>query len=143
MINLPRRRLITTSVATAAVAAASLPGAALATTPKAAGRGPLAPTPPMGWNSWNSFATTITEAQALENAHIMAQQLLPSGYDIFTVDIQWYEPNANGYEYRKGAELTMDEYGRLLPAPNRFPTAANGKGFKGLADQIQALGIAS
>ena len=95
----------------------------------------------MGWNSWNSFATTITEAQALENAHIMAQQLLPSGYDIFTVDIQWYEPNANGYEYRKGAELTMDEYGRLLPAPNRFPTAANGKGFKGLADQIHRMGM--
>jgi len=32
-----------------------------------------------GWNNWNSFATTITEAQALENARIMAQQLLPGG----------------------------------------------------------------
>lgn len=140
MINLPRRRLLTTSVATAA-AAAALPGAALATAPKTATRTQLAPTPPMGWNSWNSFATTITEAQALENARIMAQKLLPSGYDIFTVDIQWYEPNANGYEYRKGAELTMDEYGRLLPAPNRFPSAGNGKGFKGLADQIHRMGM--
>ncbi len=141
MINLPRRRLITTSVATAAAAATALPGAALAAAPKSPARTQLAPTPPMGWNSWNSFATTITEAQALENARIMAQKLLPSGYDIFTVDIQWYEPNANGYEYRKGAELTMDEYGRLLPAPNRFPSAANGKGFKGLADQIHRMGM--
>jgi len=95
----------------------------------------------MGWNSWNSFATTLTEAQALENARIMAQKLLPSGYDIFTVDIQWYEPNASGYEYRKDAELTMDEYGRLLPAPNRFPSAAKGKGFQGLADQIHRMGM--
>src|ERR1044071_419629 len=141
MINLPRRRLITASVATAAVAAATLPGAALAATPKTAGRAALAPTPPMGWNSWNSFATTITEAQALENARIMVQKLLPSGYDIFTVDIQWYEPNAHSYTYRKDAELTMDEYGRLLPAPNRFPSAAQGRGFKALSDQMHRMGL--
>ncbi|MES2348075.1 MAG: glycoside hydrolase family 27 protein [Pseudomonadota bacterium] len=107
----------------------------------AASRTALAPTPPMGWNSWNSFATTINETQALETARIMAQKLLPSGYDIFTVDIQWYEPNATGYDYRKDAELTMDEYGRLLPAPNRFPSAAQGNGFKRLADQIHRMGM--
>jgi len=102
---------------------------------------PLAPTPPMGWNSWNSFATTITEAQAKENAAIMADKLLPSGYDVFTVDIQWYEPNATGYDYRPGAELTMDEYGRLWPAPNRFPSSANGAGFRPLADHVHSLGL--
>ncbi len=59
----------------------------------------LAPRPPMGWNSWNSFATTITEAQARETAAIMAQKLLPFGYSIFTVDIQWYEPEASSYTY--------------------------------------------
>ena len=139
MINLPRRHLLATSMATAAVV--TLPGAALAAASKTARRTPLAPTPPMGWNSWNSFATTITEAQALENARIMAQKLLPSGYDIFTVDIQWYEPNATGYDYRKDAELTMDEYGRLSPAPNRFPSATKGRGFKGLADQIHRMGM--
>jgi alpha-galactosidase len=48
----------------------------------------LAPTPPMGWNSWNSFATTITEQQAIANAEIMAKQLQPFGYDLFTIDIQ-------------------------------------------------------
>jgi alpha-galactosidase len=141
MINLPRRKLLATSMATAAAAAVARPGAVTAATSKTARRAVLAPTPPMGWNSWNSFATTITEAQALENARIMAQKLLPSGYDVFTIDIQWYEPNANGYEYRKDAELTMDEYGRLLPAPNRFPSAANGGGFKALADQIHRMGM--
>ncbi len=101
----------------------------------------LAPTPPMGWNSWNSFATTITEAQALETAQIMAAKLLPHGYTIFTVDIQWYEPNATGYDYRDKAELSMDGYGRLQPAPNRFPSSEGGKGFKALADKVHALGL--
>ena len=68
----------------------------------------LAPTPPMGWNSWNSFATTINEAQARENAAIMRDQLLPFGYDIFTIDIQWYEPGATGYLYSEKPVPTMD-----------------------------------
>ncbi len=101
----------------------------------------LAPTPPMGWNSWNSFATTITEAQALETAHIMADKLLPHGYDIFTIDIQWYEAGATSYEYSKNPQPTLDGYGRLLPAPNRFPSGANGKGFAAIASQVHALGL--
>ncbi len=100
-----------------------------------------APTPPMGWNSWNSFATTLTEAQALETAHIMAEKLLPFGYDVFTVDIQWYEPDAAGYTYRQGADLAIDANGRLLPAPNRFPSSAGGRGFEPLADKIHGLGL--
>lgn len=101
----------------------------------------LAPKPPMGWNSWNSFATTITEAQALETAAIMARTLLPFGYDIFTIDIQWYEPNASSYEYAKVAQPTLDGYGRLLPAPNRFASSARGRGFKPIADKVHALGL--
>ena len=138
MFNATRRDLLTASMALAAGAA--LPGKpALAAGP--ASPAPLAPTPPMGWNSWNSFATTITEEQARANARIMADKLLPSGYDVFTVDIQWYEPNANSYEYRKDAELTMDRYGRLLPAPNRFPSAGDGSGFTALAAEVHRLGM--
>ncbi|PQO99186.1 alpha-galactosidase [Massilia phosphatilytica] len=140
MMDSYRRRLLTASLATAA--AASVPSLAFAATSRSpAPRAGLAPTPPMGWNSWNSFGPTITEAQALENADIMVAKLLPFGYNMFTVDIQWYEPNANSYEYRKDAELTMDQYGRLQPAPNRFPSAAGGAGFKKLADQIHARGM--
>ncbi len=95
----------------------------------------------MGWNSWNSFATTITEAQAIETATIMAEKLLPSGYDIFTVDIQWYEPGAQSYTYATKPTPAMDGYGRLLPAPNRFPSSASGKGFRPLADRVHALGL--
>jgi len=100
-----------------------------------------APTPPMGWNSWDSFGTTITEAQAREVAQVMATKLLPHGYRFFTVDIQWYEPNAAGFDYREGAVLTLDEWGRLLPAPNRFPSAKGGKGFAALADFVHGLGL--
>lgn len=109
--------------------------------PKARKSPLLAPTPPMGWNSWNSFATTITEAQTLEQAGIMARELLPAGYDILTVDIQWYEPTASSYQYAAKPVPTMDAYGRLLPAPNRFPSAVDGKGFKPLADKVRALGL--
>ena len=101
----------------------------------------LAPTPPMGWNSWNSFATTINEAQAIETARIMAEKLLPSGYNVFTIDIQWYEPGASSYTYSSNPEPVLDGYGRLLPAPNRFPSSAGGKGFAPLAAEVHRLGL--
>ncbi len=101
----------------------------------------LAPTPPMGWNSWDNFATTIREDEARSVAKIMAAQLLPHGYNIFTIDAQWYEAGANGYDYRKDAVLTMDEFGRLTPAVNRFPSASNGAGFKALADYVHSIGL--
>ena len=141
MTNDIRRQFLTTTLASAAAVALPLPAGAAPKPAKTGSKKLLAPTPPMGWNSWNSFATTITEAQSLENARIMAKALLPSGYNIFTVDIQWYEPNATSYEYRKDAPLTMDAHSRLLPAPNRFPSAQNGVGFKALADQIHRMGM--
>jgi alpha-galactosidase len=101
----------------------------------------LATRPPMGWNSWDSFAATINEEQARANAGVMAAKLLPHGYDFFTVDIQWYEPGATGFDYRVGVELAMDANGRLLPAVNRFPSVAGGRGFRPLADSVHKLGL--
>lgn len=95
----------------------------------------------MGWNSWDCFGTTVTEAQIREQADAMAEYLLPSGYDILTVDIQWYEPNAKGHVYKPGASLEMDGYSRLIPAVNRFPSAAHGEGFKPLADYVHSKGL--
>jgi hypothetical protein len=116
-------------------------GESLAASPANSAKPLLAPTPPMGWNSWNSFATTITEAQAIANAEIMARELKPFGYDIFTIDIQWYEGEARGYDYNTRPVPTMDGYSRLLPAPNRFPSSVNGAGFKPLAARVHALGL--
>lgn len=100
-----------------------------------------APTPPMGWNSWDNFATTITEEQAKAQADFMAQKLKAHGWSYIVVDIQWYEPGAKGHDYRPDAVLTMDAFGRLTPALNRFPSAADGAGFKPLADYVHALGL--
>jgi len=77
----------------------------------------------------------------LANARYMAEKLRSHGWHYITVDIQWYEPLAQRLDYRAGAKLEMDEYGRLLPAINRFPSAAGGRGFKPLADAIHALGL--
>ena len=135
--HLSRRGLLGASAALTA----ALPVAAAPKKPAPKKKPLLAPTPPMGWNSWNSFATTITEAQTLEQAAIMARELLPAGYDILTVDIQWYEPGASSYTYAEKPVPTLDDHGRLLPAPNRFPSSVGGKGFKPLADRVHALGL--
>src|SRR5450432_1801131 len=102
---------------------------------------PLAPTPPMGWNSWDSYGTTVREAQVKANADVMARDLARYGWQYVVVDIQWYEPNAQGHDYKPGAPLVMDGYGRLTPAINRYPSAANGAGFKALADYIHGKGL--
>ncbi|WP_235527810.1 glycoside hydrolase family 27 protein [Sphingomonas sp. Leaf38] len=138
-MNVSRRGILASGVVGAATSM-MLSSAAGGQT-AASGTAALAPRPPMGWNSWNSFATTITEAQARETAKIMADRLLPFGYDVFTVDIQWYEPEASSYEYNRNPLPTIDDYGRLLPAPNRFPSAAGGKGFAPLAADVHAMGM--
>ncbi len=95
----------------------------------------------MGWNSWDSYGTTVREHQVKANADWMAEHLAKYGWKYIVVDIQWYEPNAQGHDYAPGAPLTMDEYGRLLPAINRFPSSANGVGFKPLADYVHGKGL--
>ncbi|MGC4065531.1 MAG: glycoside hydrolase family 27 protein [Polyangiaceae bacterium] len=98
-------------------------------------------TPPLGWNSWDCFGTTITEEQARAQAIAMAKWLLPHGYRYFVIDIQWYEPAPSGHAYRENAPLTLDPFGRLLPAPNRFPSAVPGAGFSPLASFVHELGL--
>ena len=100
-----------------------------------------APTPPMGWNSWDCYGTAVTEAQTRANADYMAEKLARHRWQYIVVDIQWYEPDAVGWEYRPGAKLEMDGNGRLLPAVNRFPSAVGGAGFKPLADYVHGLGL--
>jgi len=100
-----------------------------------------AATPPMGWNSWDCFATTVTEEQTKAHADYMAEYLAKHGWQYVVVDIQWYEPGARSFNYRRNAELVMDQWGRLLPAPNRFPSATDGVGFKALAKYVHDKGL--
>ena len=98
-------------------------------------------TPPMGWNSWDCWGATVTEETVRKNAEYMAKNLKKYGWEYIVVDIQWYEPNAKSHDYNNFTELCMDEYSRLIPAPDRFPSSAGGKGFKPLADFVHSLGL--
>ena len=101
----------------------------------------LSAAPPMGWNSWDSYGTTVREPQVKANADVMARDLARFGWTYIVVDIQWYQPNAEGHDYKPGATLTMDAFGRLTPAVNKFPSAADGSGFKSLAAYVHAKGL--
>ena len=101
----------------------------------------LALTPPMGWNSWDCYGAAVNEEQLLGNAEYMAKNLKQYGWQYVVCDIQWYEPKAKDNDYNNFTELCMDEYSRLIPAVNRFPSSANGVGFKSIADKIHAMGL--
>ena len=101
----------------------------------------LAKTPPMGWNSWDCYGAAVTEEQVLRNAEYMADHLKAYGWEYVVVDIQWASPTADGHEYHPFSDLRMDEFGRLLPAENRFPSAVNDKGFQPLAEKIHSMGL--
>ncbi|MUG86016.1 alpha-galactosidase [Paenibacillus timonensis] len=101
----------------------------------------IAPTPPLGWNSWDGYGAAVTEEEIRGNAEYMAKHLKAFGWSYITVDIQWYEPGAHSSQYRPFVPLAMDSYSRLMPAENRFPSAVGGLGFKPLADYVHHLGL--
>jgi hypothetical protein len=100
-------------------------------------------TPPMGWNSYDGYGDNVTEAEFRANARAVAEGLKPHGWQYVVVDYCWYDPAAynNQPNEHAGEKLPMDEYGRLLPAVNRFPSAEGERGFKPLADEIHAMGL--
>jgi hypothetical protein len=102
---------------------------------------PWANTPPMGWNSWDCFGAGVWESNVVANADYMAQFLKPHGWNMVTIDIQWYEPLAHGSGYRRGAVLEMDANGRLLPATNRFAMTAETRSFKPMGDFLHSKGL--
>jgi alpha-galactosidase len=101
-----------------------------------------APTPPMGWNSWDCFGPTVTEAEVKANADYMASHLKSSGWNYVVVDIRWYVANDKAHGYNeKDPVYNIDSFGRFQPAVNRFPSAAGGRGFKPLADYLHKKGL--
>ena len=100
---------------------------------------------PMGWNSYDYYDTNVTEEDVLNNARYMAQHLKPYGWEYVVVDIQWYAYHTasmrDQFQYIPFGKNEMDDFGRLLPCPEKFPSSQNGAGFKPLADQIHALGL--
>ena len=101
----------------------------------------LAPTPPMGWNSWDSYGPAIREEEVKANADAMAAKWKQFGWQYMVVDIEWYQPEAHAHGYIARGKVTMDEFGRFVPSPNRFPSAGKGAGFKPLADYVHSKGL--
>jgi hypothetical protein len=101
-----------------------------------------AKTPPMGWNSWDCYGPTVREHEVKANADYMAKHLKEYGWEYVVVDIRWFVENTKSGGYnQKDPRYVLDEYGRYLPALNRFPSAANGKGFKALSDYVHQRGL--
>lgn len=101
--------------------------------------------PPMGWNSYDYYDTTVDEAAVRKNAEYMAAHLKEFGWEYVIIDIEWYSHGAGSmrdqFQYIPFAKVEMDEYSRLLPDPARFPSSVGGAGFRPLADYIHSLGL--
>lgn len=101
----------------------------------------IAQTPPMGWNSWDCYGSAVTEKEVRSNAEYMARHMAKHGWEYVVVDILWFDPDAEDSQYTPYGDICIDEYGRVIPAENRFPSAAGGKGFGPLADYVHSLGL--
>ena len=102
-------------------------------------------TPPMGWNSYDYYNTSVTEADVKANADYMAKHLKGFGWEYIVVDIAWYyneaEDERDQFQYIPFAKVEMDEYSRLYPDPKKFPSSKGGKGFAPLAEYVHSLGL--
>ncbi|MEU5783547.1 glycoside hydrolase family 27 protein [Micromonospora lupini] len=84
----------------------------------------VARTPPMGWNSWNSFGCNINEGLIRQTADAMVSNgMRDLGYQYVVVDDCWFNPN-------------RDSSGNLQGDPTRFPS-----GMKALGDYLHARGL--
>ncbi|HEY6377021.1 MAG TPA: glycoside hydrolase family 27 protein [Edaphobacter sp.] len=101
----------------------------------------LAPAPPMGWNSWDSYGLTVTEAQFRANADVVAAKLKAFGWRYVVVDEGWYLQNPESAGKPETLVYTANAQGQYSPSLNRFPSAANDAGFKPLSDAVHAQGL--
>jgi len=84
----------------------------------------LAPTPPMGWNSWNRFGVKIDERLVLETAEAIVESgMRDAGYRYVVIDDGWMAPE-------------RDRNGDFVADPAKFPS-----GIAALAERIHALGL--
>lgn len=106
----------------------------------------VALTPPMGWNSFDSFGSSVTESEFLANVDVLATRLRPHGWEYAVVDFCWSHPNPGPcHNPHQGPGfspmLQTDRWGRLVPAEARFPSSRGGVGFKQIADEVHARGL--
>src|SRR5690349_7149962 len=92
-----------------------------------------AATPPMGWNSWNAFASAVDEEKVMGSAKRMVDSgLAAKGYRYINLDDGW------------AAKRRIPD-GHLIIRTDKFPSAAAGSNgtpsFKPLTDKLHAMGL--
>jgi len=102
---------------------------------------PLAPTPPMGWNSWDSYGLTVNETQFRANVDALTKRLKSAGYQYAVVDEGWYLANPEDASKPETLKYRIDANGRYEPALDRFATAKGDAGFKPVADYVHTQGL--
>jgi len=98
----------------------------------------VAPTPPMGWNSWDAYGLTITEPQFRANVDVLRDKLLPFGWNYAVIDEGWYFENPGDRPTPDKLRYAIDPYGRYVPVPARFPSAATASSSSPVASPITA-----
>ncbi|KAK4785422.1 hypothetical protein SAY86_002111 [Trapa natans] len=98
-------------------------------------------TPPRGWNSYDSFCWTISEHEFLQNAEIISRKLKDYGYEYVVVDYLWYRKKVPGAYVDSLGYDVIDEWGRMMPDPGRWPSSAGGKGFTEVAKNVHHMGL--
>ena len=103
----------------------------------------LAERPPMGWNSWICFGTSVTEDEVKANADFMAENLKKYGWEYIVIDAGWYAPGMETLEQYESStpHQIIDKFGRLIVDTEKFPSAKNGEGLKPLADYLHSRGL--
>ncbi|XP_011042388.1 PREDICTED: alpha-galactosidase-like isoform X3 [Populus euphratica] len=97
--------------------------------------------PPRGWNSYDSFDWILSEVDFLQSAEKISQRLQPYGYEYAVVDYLWYRKNVPGAHPDSLGFDVIDEWGRLIPDPDRWPSSEDGKGFTEVAQKVQSVGL--
>ncbi len=89
------------------------------------------PTPPMGWNSFDCYGTSVTEQEVKANANFMAEHMKQYGWEYVVIDINWYIDNESFHGYNKvNPIINLDSYGHFIPSPVRFPSSKGEKRFQ-------------
>jgi alpha-galactosidase len=101
----------------------------------------VAVTPPMGWNSWDSYGLTITEEQFRANVKIEADGLKSFGWNYAVIDEGWFLKNPEDRPKPDLLKYQIDANGRYIPVPARFPSSTPDGGFKALGDYVHTQGL--
>ena len=95
----------------------------------------VAATPPMGWNSWDSYGMSITPEEWKANVAWFHEHLQPAGWQYVVIDEGWFLRNP-ALAGKPGQDPDIDANGQYVPPEDRFPG-----GLTALAEQAHAMGL--